>query len=805
MRQNCRMDMGGRFSEGMRAVAVAMVLCGQALASAAGFPDEAEIRCELAVVGGGSGGFGAALAAARMGVDVVLVERADCLGGNSVRGGVNCWEMGAGGTGIPFDLYRRLKQRPGAAGIYSYGRHAAWFDPSSEAYPYPGGETVIDPSRGYLDTLQRHGTKGMVADAARVRELWHGVPFEPEAMAETMLAMLEETGRCRVLFKTQCVGADGDEQYVHSIRLVGGRRVKAKAFVDATGDGVVCAAVGCETMEGQEPRDRFQEPCAPVEATGRINGVSLIYRVMPVPSPAVEPLPPGVTNRCWWAARFPSAQVNHYPNGDLNINMLPTMDGAEFLRRGYADALEECGRRVRAHWHHLQSGFAEFQRFRIGWVAPALGIRESRRVVGEYVLTEHDLVAGLSGQKHPDIICIVDHPMDTHGGHGRGIGELDEPYGVPYRCLVPKGRRNLLVACRAASFSSLAASSCRLSRTMMQLGQAAGTAAALANELKVELPDVPAGRLRDALREQHVQLEHPMPEALRAHLSDEGVRAGETASKAVVAARPDADREAAVPPRCLLLADEGNKTLMRIRPGEEPEWLVEIPANHRTLQIVGGDTALCSTGSGFWEVSLGTGEVVRKVENFAKVTSAIRMGDGSTVLACGDTLRRVAPDGSESAAIRLERPVFRVLNRTQRGTWLYGDGNTVVEADESGRAVWSAQVEGKRCGIYEAQRAPDRTVWATTGYDAALVQIDGEGKVVRRISGPAEIVPNFYSGFRILPSGNILLTNWQGHGPGNGTKGVQLIEYDPAGQLVWRWRQEPRHISSLHAVQPIDP
>jgi NADPH-dependent 2,4-dienoyl-CoA reductase/sulfur reductase-like enzyme len=64
----------------------------------------AVLHCDLAVIGGGSGGFGAALAAARQGLDVVLVEQADQLGGNSVRGGVHCWEMGAGGTGIPFDL-----------------------------------------------------------------------------------------------------------------------------------------------------------------------------------------------------------------------------------------------------------------------------------------------------------------------------------------------------------------------------------------------------------------------------------------------------------------------------------------------------------------------------------------------------------------------------------------------------------------------------------------------------------------------------------------------------------------------------
>jgi hypothetical protein len=113
--------------------------------------------------------------------------------------------------------------------------------------------------------------------------------------------------------------------------------------------------------------------------------------------------------------------------------------------------------------------------------------------------------------------------MDTHGAEtGRaGCGELDEPYGIPYRALIPKGFRNLLVACRGASFSSLAASSCRLSRTMMQLGQAAGTAVALAHERSLDLPEVPSGVLRDRLRAQHVQLDHPMSDALRAYLGND--------------------------------------------------------------------------------------------------------------------------------------------------------------------------------------------------------------------------------------------------------------------------------------------
>lgn len=478
------------------------------LAAAATEPDT--LHCELAVIGGGSGGFGAALAAARAGVDVVLVERSDCLGGNSVRGGVNNWEPGAGGTGFPFELYQRLKRQTNAVGVYSQGRHMNTFDPAKEPVRFPGGECVIDPSRTYLNTLARAGTRE-----------WHGIPFEPEAMAATMQAMLEETKHCRILFNAEFKSANADDLHVFSVRLADGRLIEADYFVDATGDGLLCLAAGCEQMKGQEARDTFGEPDAPTNATARINGVTLIYRVARTPEPHVESLPQGISDRCWWAKSFPVAVFTQYPNGDFNVNMLPTMDGAEFMRLGYRDAMAECRKRTLAHWHDLQTRFEEFRGYHLVWTAPALGIRESRRIVGEYVLTEHDLLAGLSGQKHADIIAIADHAMDTHGSHNRGIGELKEPYGVPYRCLIPKGRRNLLIACRAASFSSLAASSCRLSRTMMQLGQAAGTAVALAKKLEVELPDVPPDKLRETLRQEHVQLDHPLSGALRKRMAEE--------------------------------------------------------------------------------------------------------------------------------------------------------------------------------------------------------------------------------------------------------------------------------------------
>ena len=506
-----------------RLIAFCIALLLAPLAACCAGDGSETIRCELAVIGGGSGGFGAALAAARRGVDVVLVERSDRLGGNSVRGGVNIWEPGVGGTGFPFEIYRQLRREPNAAGIYSMGRHMSTFDPAREAYPFPGGETVIDPARSYLDSLQRHG----LASAQ-----FHGVVFEPDAMAKTMLAMLGETGHCRMLFRTEFKRVAMNAGRIQSVtlqkvRFTGGKSfvenqtLVADYFVDATGDGLVCEDAGCTMMTGQEPRAQFDEPGAPAEATPRVNGVSLLYRVTPVATPAVEPLPEGIAPECWWTKKFPVAQINHYPNGDLNVNMLPTMEGVEFMKLGWVDARTECERRVRAHWHDIQTRCAEFRGFRLDSIAPVLGVRETKRVTGEYVLTQNDLDAGISGQKHADIICLADHPCDTHGGHNKGIKPLREPYGVPYRCLIPKGTRNLLITCRAASFSSIAASSCRLSRTMMQLGQAAGTAVALAKELKVELSGVPAERLRASLREQHVQLEHPMPAELRNYLQNE--------------------------------------------------------------------------------------------------------------------------------------------------------------------------------------------------------------------------------------------------------------------------------------------
>ncbi len=477
-------------------------------------PPAVKTHYDLVVAGIGSGGFGAALAGARMGLDVLLLEKADRIGGTAVASGVTMWEPGVGGTGFSLEIYRRLKAVRDAVAVYSFGRHMSW----SGIDAWPGSECLPDPARGYADTLQRHRPGPEKTDAAYRKEHWHGVIFEPDVYEKVLRALLEETGRCALLTGASFAGVTFRDGRIAEMTLDNGAKVTADAFVDGTGGGALCRACGCEMMFGQEEKGKFSEPSAPEKADDRVNGVTLIFRIAPVADAGIEPLPVGVPEQCWWG-EFGVMSATRYPNGDYNCNMLPTMEGREFMKLGHAAAHAECQRRVAAYWHYVQGRWPELQGYRRCWTAPALGVRETSRVRGEYVLTEHDLIAGLSKQTHADIITIADHSMDRHGAGGGGR-EMGEPYGVPYRCLVPRGCKNLLIACRGASFSSLAASSCRLSRTIMQLGQAAGTAVALARQSGCSLPDVSPERLREELRRQHVQLGHPLTAELARQLTE---------------------------------------------------------------------------------------------------------------------------------------------------------------------------------------------------------------------------------------------------------------------------------------------
>lgn len=429
---------------------------GAAPAPAASSADEPRrLRCDVCVVGGGSGGIGTAVAAARAGASVIVVERQNVLGGTSTAGYVTNWEPGPGSS-IAREIYERLAR-------------------------YQHGVIIDRPS--YDKTLTR---------ASRGHVCYEIAPFH-----EVVMSMLEETGCARVLLNTSCTAVHTDQATKHVAKLEteddSGRRfiITAAVFVDCTGGGYLCQAAGCEAMLGADAKSRFNEPEAPDEPKNRLNAIELGYRIRPSDTPERQPLPAGHKPR-------KGGYAYSVPSGNRMVNSCGGLGaGWELIELGYEGMMKTLKERVRAHWHWMQE--EKFPGYEFDSYAPMLAIRESYRIVGEYVLTQHDLLAGIEKQPHHDIIAIADHPMDTHGSGG-GLQQVATPYGIPYRCLVPKGGwTNLLIACRGASFSHLAASSCRLSRTIMALGQAAGLAAAQSVESCRQVSAVDVQAIQDAL------------------------------------------------------------------------------------------------------------------------------------------------------------------------------------------------------------------------------------------------------------------------------------------------------------------
>lgn len=436
---------------------------------------------DICVVGGGSGGFGAACAAARHGAKVILIEAGNGLGGTSTYAGVNNYEPVAGATGLPQELCEYLQQFPEAVAIQ---KRVAKYHPDR-----PWGKYTCAEETDYRLSLSRK--TGMP------------VTFEPELMDKAMQHFLQKAG-CTVHLQTRYLSHQINGNRITSITVEHNgeqRTIQATVFIDATADIYLARDAGCQSAIGTETPDVYDEPSAPEQSEMVLNNASLCYRITPInknESPEIPPKP----EQAELDKIRPVVSIRTYPNGDLNMNPLHTMTGKEAYELGdkaYCVALK----RIQAHWYLLKTQYGfEFERYKNIWISPYLGVRETHRLVGQYVLREQDLNATLAHQPHDDIIAIADHSIDFHGA--RPSRELPGPYGIPFRCLLPRKITNLLVACRGASFSSIGASSCRLSRTMMVLGQAAGTAAALFGE---HVHAYNATNLRDHLKADGVALD----------------------------------------------------------------------------------------------------------------------------------------------------------------------------------------------------------------------------------------------------------------------------------------------------------
>jgi hypothetical protein len=192
------------------------------------------------------------------------------------------------------------------------------------------------------------------------------------------------------------------------------------------------------------------------------------------------------------------------PSGLVSFDATQT----EHMSRGQADATRQVFRKLDL----LRKYVPGCEEAVLLSIAPQLGLRDSRRIVGAYSLTEEDV---LDSRKFPDDgIANGVHPIDLHIRSPRFqerhliLTRCGDFYQIPYRCLIPKAVENLLVAGRSISATFLSQGSLRVMATCMAMGQAAGTAAALCFRKGLTPRKLDAGELRSVLIEQGAYLSH---------------------------------------------------------------------------------------------------------------------------------------------------------------------------------------------------------------------------------------------------------------------------------------------------------
>ncbi|HEY3379741.1 MAG TPA: FAD-dependent oxidoreductase [Armatimonadota bacterium] len=410
---------------------------------------------DIVVAGGGPAGVGAAIAAARLGADVVLVERYGFLGGMSTAGYV-----------FPF-MSHYAGDRPVIAGIW--------------------GEMIERLSREpYGFKASTHlGGRHFCFDAEGLKQVWLTMCLEAGVrlalhtwIADVMLEQAQVTGLI-----------------THS--KSGREELRARLVIDATGDGDIAARAGAPYEIGR-PADGLMQPMSLHFRLGNVEMARMPTReqinVLYARDKAAGLITNPRENLLWFDTTYPD-QVH------FNTTRIVKVDGT---KRDDLTAAEIEGRR---QTHELVGWITRtipgFERAYLLATAPQVGVRETRRIIGEHMVTEAEL---LSLTKFPDAIALSAYPVDIHNPAGTGTIIKEVPYGeyysIPYRALLPLQCEGLLVAGRPISTTHEAHAATRIQAVASATGQAAGTAAVHALKAGVAVRAVDTGAVRDALRAQ---------------------------------------------------------------------------------------------------------------------------------------------------------------------------------------------------------------------------------------------------------------------------------------------------------------
>ncbi len=408
---------------------------------------------DVIVVGGGFSGAAAAIAAARRGMEVLLIEKSNCFGGAAVNCLVN-----------PFMYY--------------------WTNDPATKKPIYLCNGIF---REILTELT--AMKAMPENSSVFHEEYLKLILQRMILKENV----------HVLFHTYLTGVRMDNGKVKSVLVSnkeGPGEYAARYFIDCTGDGDLAVLAGYPYHLGRE-KDHL---CQPMTLCFRVAGVDL--KAFEKSYDSINPL----YQQFQREGKIKNPRENilvfeNVVNGVLHFNSTRIVRKNPVSGEEKTQAELEAREQVFELFHFLRENIDGFQHSQLLSTAMEIGVRESRMIEGEYLLTQEDLVACT---KFDDGVVCGNYDIDIHNPEGSGTSHYyfkdGEYYTIPYRCLVPKGSRNLLVAGRCISSTHEAQASYRIMPICCCLGEAAGIAAAFCGNSAADVMDIDIPRYREELR-----------------------------------------------------------------------------------------------------------------------------------------------------------------------------------------------------------------------------------------------------------------------------------------------------------------
>jgi hypothetical protein len=406
-------------------------------------------QVDFCVVGGGLAGMCAAIAAARNGVKVLLMHDRPVLGGNA-SSEIRMWICGshfhenALETGIIEEIQLENLYRN------TWPSYAVW---DSVLYG-------IVKFQENLTLLLNCSCNSLEMDSGKIKSV---------------------------------TGWQGTSETFHT--------VTAELFADCSGDSILAPLSGAEFRVGHEGRGTFGESTAPETANLKTMGMSCLIQAREYPEPKPFIAPP-------WARKIDDDPEHPIPNHDLagKQNFWWLELGGEMDTIHDTEAIrDELIKIAYGMWDHIKNrGDHGAENWALEWVGFLPGKRESRRYTGDYTLTQNDVT---SRTEFSDVIAYGGWPLDLHDTRGfdsakkltiiqHGV-KVNGIYGIPYRCLYSKNIPNLMFAGRNISCSRAAFGSTRVMATCAAVGQATGTAAAIAVRNSLSPRGVYEAKLRE--------------------------------------------------------------------------------------------------------------------------------------------------------------------------------------------------------------------------------------------------------------------------------------------------------------------